>query len=100
MIADARALHDNGYRQTGEWDLTQICRDWWEGAHEVHGMELKGPFPHENGRFAVWMSLDVTANEGPMAGKRMQMQEVCLYTVEDGKISRVEFYWDPTGYGE
>ena len=73
--------------------------DWWENAHEVHGHEIKGPFPHDNGRFATWMSLDVTAKEGPMAGQRMQMEEVCLYTVKDGKISQVEFYWDPTGYG-
>lgn len=73
--------------------------DWWEKSHEVHGLELKGPYPHSNGRFAVWMWLDVTASEGPMAGKRMQMDEVCLYSVADGKISSVEFYWDPTGYG-
>ena len=73
--------------------------DWWENAHEVHGLELKGPFPHSNGSFAVWMSLDCTASEGPMAGQRMQMEEVCVYKVTDGKISQVEFYWDPTGYG-
>lgn len=73
--------------------------DWWEGAHEVHGMELKGPFPHGNGSFAVWMSLDVTAKEGPMANQRMKMEEVCLYATKDGKITQVDFYWDPTGYG-
>ncbi len=71
--------------------------DWWEGCHEVHGLELKGPYPHGNGSFAVWMQLDVTAKEGPMANQRMQMGEVCVYAVKDGKISQVEFYWDPTG---
>lgn len=74
--------------------------DWWEGCHEVHGMDLKGPYPHGNGSFAVWMELDCTASEGPMAGKRMKMAEVCRYAVKDGKISEVEFYWDPTGYGQ
>ncbi len=73
--------------------------DWWEGAHEVHGMDLKGPYPHGNGSFAVWMEIDCTSNEGPMAGKRMKMAEVCVYEVKAGKISQVEFYWDPTGYG-
>lgn len=74
--------------------------DWWEGAHEVHSMELKGPYPHGNGSFAVWMRLDVTAKEGPMANKRMQMEEVCLYEVKDGKISQVEFFWDPNDTGD
>ncbi|MEM7627072.1 MAG: nuclear transport factor 2 family protein [Planctomycetota bacterium] len=74
--------------------------DWWESVHEVHGHEVKGPYPHGNGSFATWMSLDVTAKEGPMANQRMQMQEVCVYGVKDGKISQVEFYWDPTESGE
>ena len=73
--------------------------DWWDNAHDVHGVELKGPYPHSNGSFAVWMNLDVTPKEGPTAGKRMQMDEVCIYHVADGKIQKVEFYWDPTGYG-
>ncbi|MEM1099879.1 MAG: SnoaL-like domain-containing protein, partial [Planctomycetota bacterium] len=51
--------------------------DWWESVHEVHGMEVKGPYAHGNGNFAVWMWLDVTAKEGPMANQRMQMDEVC-----------------------
>jgi ketosteroid isomerase-like protein len=72
--------------------------DRWDGAHEVHGGEVKGPYPHSNGRFAAWMMIDVTPKEGPTAGQRMQMEEVCLYEVADGKIKRVEFYWDPTGY--
>lgn len=46
------------------------------------------------------MKIDVTAKEGPMANQRMQMDEVCLYTTQAGKITEVEFYWDPTGYGE
>jgi len=74
--------------------------DWWENCHEVHGMEVKGPYPHGNGSFAVWMMLDYTSSEGPMAGKRIQSEEVCLYGVKDGKINSVEFYWDPTGFGE
>ncbi len=74
--------------------------DWWIENHEVHGGDLKGPYPHSSGRFAVWMSIDVTPKVGPMAGKRHEMHEVCLYTVNDRKISQVEFFWDPTGYGE
>ncbi len=83
---------------SGKEKLLQL-NDMWEGSHEIHAMEMKGPFPHSNGNFAVWMSLDVTSSEGPMAGQRMQMEEVCLYTVKDKKISQVDFYWDPTAPG-
>ncbi|MEO1235752.1 MAG: SnoaL-like domain-containing protein [Planctomycetota bacterium] len=71
--------------------------DHWMQTNEVHGHEVKGPYPHRNGSFAVWMWLDVTAKQGPMAHQRMQMEEVCLYQVKDGRITQVEFYWDPTG---
>ncbi len=73
--------------------------DWWEQAHDIHAMEIKGPYPHRNGQFAVWMNLDVTAKEGPMAGKRMNMDEVCVYRLKGEKIDQVEFYWDPASYG-
>ncbi len=75
--------------------LLKMC-DWWEANHEVHGGDLKGPFPHGDDRFAVWMLIDVTPKVGPTAGTRQKMEEVCLYTVKDGKISQVEFFWDPT----
>lgn len=28
-----------------------------------------------------------------MAGRRMQMEEVCLYTIKEGKIVREEFFY-------
>jgi hypothetical protein len=53
---------------------------------------VKGPFPHGD-RFARYFDFDVTAKAGPMAGNRMQMQEVGLYTVAGGKITREEFFY-------
>ncbi|MBB6430105.1 nuclear transport factor 2 family protein [Algisphaera agarilytica] len=96
---EACAMGDDMPQVTEGKEALLKMNDWWDNAHDVHGMEIKGPFPHDNGSFAVWMSIDCTAKEGPMAGQRMQMEEVCLYAVKDGKISQVEFYWDPTGYG-
>jgi ketosteroid isomerase-like protein len=66
--------------------------EWWYANNEVHRGEIKGPFPHGN-RFALFFGFDVTAKAGPMAGQRMQMEEVGLYTVEDGKIVREEFFY-------
>jgi SnoaL-like domain len=65
---------------------------WWVANNQVHKAEAKGPFPNEN-RFAVIYNFDVTPKAGPMAGKRMQMEEVGLYTVEGGKIVREEFFY-------
>lgn len=44
VVAEARALHDNGYQQLGEWNLTQICRHCTfplQGA--VDGFDIKAP---------------------------------------------------------
>jgi hypothetical protein len=35
-----------------------------------------------------------------MAGKKMRMEEVALYTVSDGKVTREEFFYDMSGGGE
>ena len=40
---------------------------------------------------------DVTAKAGPMAGKRMHLDEAALYTVKDGKIIQEEFFYSMEG---
>ena len=59
---------------------------------EVHGCEVGDPFPHGD-RFICSMTLDATYNQGPMAGQRSKNAEMCLYTVENGKITRGEFFY-------
>jgi ketosteroid isomerase-like protein len=61
--------------------------DWWYNAHEVHSTTSDGPYVNGD-QFAVHFSIDVTAKE---SGQRMQMREVGLYTVRDGKISEEKF---------
>lgn len=71
---------------------------WFFENHEIHGGEVKGPYPAGDcERFALWMALDVTPKVGPMAGNRMQIEEVCIYTVQHGKITEEEFLYDMTG---
>jgi len=41
----------------------------------------------------VIYNFDVTPKNGPMAGKRMRMEEVGMYTVKGGKIVREEFFY-------
>jgi ketosteroid isomerase-like protein len=59
---------------------------------EVHRVDVGEPYPHDD-RFIVSMTMDSTPSTGPMAGKRHEEKEMCLYTVKDGKISRVEFFY-------
>lgn len=65
---------------------------WWYDNHEVHSGKAEGPYPHED-RFAVRFLYEVTAKNGPMKGKRFQMDEVGIYTVKNGKIVREEFFY-------
>jgi|SRR5882724_7100501 len=63
--------------------------EWWNNNHEVHKGEVFGPYPNGN-RFAVRFSFDITNKP---SGKRMAMDEIGLFTVENGKISREEFFY-------
>lgn len=63
--------------------------DWWYANHEIHSAESFGPYVHGD-QFAVRFSMDVTAKE---TGQRMQMDEVGLYTVRDGKIVEERFFY-------
>jgi len=59
--------------------------EWWEKNHEVHSVKVEGPWPHGD-RFIVRFTMEVTAKAGPMAGKRMKMDEMGLYTVKEGGL--------------
>ena len=50
---------------------------------------MTGPWPHDN-RFIVGFQIDVTNKP---SGRRMYLDEVGLYTVENGKIVREEFFY-------
>lgn len=61
----------------------------WGEAHEIHSVEVTGPYPNGE-RFAVRFVLDVTNKPSK---RRMQMDEIGLFTVESGKINREEFFY-------
>ena len=74
-------------------DQVRGKNQWWLDNNEIHSASAEGPFPHKD-RFAVKYQYEVTPKQGPMAGQRMNMDEVALYTVKDGKIVREEFFYD------
>jgi ketosteroid isomerase-like protein len=63
--------------------------DWWYGAHEIHSATAEGPYVNGD-QFSVIFNMDITTRE---TGQRMQMQEVGLYTVKDGKITEERFFY-------
>jgi len=65
---------------------------WWSENHIVHSQEIEGPWPHGD-RFIVRFKYDVTNKP---TNQRRQMDEVGLFTVQDGKVVREEFFY-PTG---
>ena len=70
--------------------------EWWVANHTVHSGVAEGPWPHGD-RFIVRFKYEVTSKTGPMAGKRMTLDEGALYTVKNGKIVQEEFFFDMGG---
>jgi ketosteroid isomerase-like protein len=58
--------------------------EWWGNNHEVHSGEVFGPYPNGD-RFVVRFVFDVTNKPSK---RRMVMDEIGLFTVESGKITR------------
>ena len=63
--------------------------EWWANAHEVHGVEVEGPWINGD-RFVVRFKMDVTQKE---SGQRFTMDEHALYTIKDGKIAEEAFFY-------
>jgi len=57
---------------------------------EMHGVEISEPLVADN-FFACTMKMDVTFKGAP----RTNMEEICLYNVENGKIVKEEFFFTP-----
>jgi hypothetical protein len=63
---------------------------WWVENHEVHAAKVEGPLvagPYFTVRF--WM--DITSK--PAGGQRMEIEEIGLYKVADGKIVHEHFFY-------
>lgn len=63
--------------------------EWWSSNHEIHSAIVAGPWPLDD-RFIVGFKFEVTHKP---SGRRMQMEEMGLYTVRDGKIAREEYFY-------
>lgn len=64
-------------------------RNWVENT-EVHSMDVSDPMV-AGSYFAVKFKLDMTCK---VTNQRMNMEEIGLYQVENGKIVREQFFYD------
>ena len=74
-------------------DAVRQKNEWWFDTHDVHSAGVGGPFVGDE-EFAVRYDFDVTDRA---SGQRMQMSEMALYTVKDGKIVREQFFYHMPG---
>jgi len=70
-------------------DALRAKGEWWFGAHDVHSVEVGGPYINGE-QFMVRFTMDITVKQ---SGQRMQMDEIGLYTVKDGKIAEERFFY-------
>jgi ketosteroid isomerase-like protein len=70
-------------------DALKAKGEWWYASHEVHSAVTHGPYVNGD-QFALRFELDVTVKA---SGQRMQMEEVGLYTLRDGKVAEERFFY-------
>ncbi len=63
--------------------------DWWNAAHEVHSVDAHGPWINGD-QFSVRFVMDVTQKD---SGNRLTMDEIALYTVDEGEIVEERFFY-------
>ena len=67
-------------------------REDWAATHEIHKLDADGPYVHPPNRFSVRFDVEVTQQS---TGRKMNLREIAIYTVEDGEIAREEFFMMP-----
>ena len=90
VVSIEAAAPPGGERTTTGKEAVLGKGQWWEDNHEIHSAEIEGPFPHGDDRFAVIFRYDITNKPSK---RRMQMNEVGIFTCDGGKVKREEFYY-------
>lgn len=75
-------------------DAVQKKCEEWLAAHTIHSCVAEGPFVGASG-FAVRYAMDLEPRDG--SWPRTQMTEIGVYTVNNGKVVREEFWYGPRG---
>ncbi len=84
------AVDAGGGREVKGLDGIRGKHEWWGNAFEVHEAAVEGPFIHGDRQFGAVFQIDATNKE---TGERSPMKEFGVYTVDNGKIVREEFFY-------
>ena len=86
VSVEARGMDGESPEKRGI-DQVRGKTEWWLQNMEMHSVKVSGPFvAHDH--FVVQYDIDVT---NKASKERMQMSEVGVYTVKEGKVLREEF---------
>ncbi len=73
---------------SGKDEVTKKSQDWYATVEEFHGGQISDPIVAEN-HFSCSMKMDCTFKKQG----RIQIEEVCVYQVKDGKITEEQFFY-------
>ncbi|MEO0620843.1 MAG: nuclear transport factor 2 family protein [Pseudomonadota bacterium] len=90
VSVEAMDMPDTPGRVVTGLDAIKAKHDWWDGAVEMHEAKIDGPYPHGDDRFGVIFEMKATDKA---SGNLMDMKEMAVYHVADGKIVREEFFY-------
>ena len=80
------------FRITKGRDAIKAKREDWLKTHEILTLTADGPFVHPPNRFGARFNAEVVQKD---TGQRMNLSEIAIYSVEDGKIVLEEFFMLP-----
>ena len=88
-IVSEEPFEGEGGRVEG-MDALLAKHETWFASHEIHSDRAEGPYMGRNAEeFIVKFNMDVT----PKGSERVQLEELGVYTVRDGKIVHEAFYY-------
>ena len=82
-----------GMAETRGKDQARAKGEQWMAANEIHGFTVGDPYVNGD-RFIVRFTIDQTRRA---TGERVQMDEVGLYALKDGKIVEERFFYGTAG---
>jgi hypothetical protein len=74
-------------------EVIKAKREDWLKSYEIQSLNADGPYVHPPNRFGVRFEAEVSEKA---TGQKKILREIAIYSVEDGKIVREEFFMAPT----
>lgn len=70
--------------------MAEKGKQWGESIVEMHGGDVSDPIVADD-YFSCVMKYDATFKEGG----RVQFEEICVYEVKEGKVTKEQFFYAP-----